>query len=429
VNRKRRGRHEGTIRKRADGRWEARREIGITADGKRRQLIRYAKTKAEALQALAAAGVAPRPAAAPNSTLSGYLSEWLSRVRLSNRISTFKLREATVRNHISPHIGGVRLRDVGPNHLANLFQLLERRHIGRPTILTVYSVLVSALNCAVQEGRLTSNPAAASAKPRVERREIIVWSREQAIAFLLAAESSQYYALFVLAITTGMRQGEIFALSWSDVDFDNKTIWVRHTLTEDARGELVVGPVKTDSSRRIVALPEGAVGALRAHKQKCLSGGTLSAYVFTTSARSSSGDRSFLRKSNFVRREFAPILKRAGVPKIPFHGLRHISNSLLLSSGISINVVAQRMGHATTRTTLDLYGHVLPHGQEQAAKAVQEMFATAIGGQAVVNAPPTRPGRDKKKTRASLRGAGSGVVEVRRLELLTPYMRSKCSTS
>lgn len=361
---KRRGRHEGTLRKRADGRWEARRELGISADGKRHQVIRYGKTKSEALAALAGAGVAARPAAAANITLSEYLSEWLCGVRISNRPATYKLREASVRNHISQYIGGVRLRDLATHHIGNLFRSLEAAGVGRPTILTVHNVLIAALNCAVREGRLTSNPASATAKPRVERREIVVWSRDLALAFLAEAASSPYYALFVLALTTGMRQGELFALSWGDIDFDNGTLFVRYGLTENADGQLAVGPLKTDSSRRAIALPEVAITALRAHKQSCLAEGRLAPYVFTAQGRSA-GERSFLRKSNFIRREFAPLIERARVPRVPFHGLRHIANSLLLSSGVSVNVAAQRMGHSTTRTTLDRYGHVCPTGKKR----------------------------------------------------------------
>ena len=427
MSKKRRGRHEGTVRQRRDGRWEARREVGIGENGKRIQIVKYGKTKTEALARVAAEGLAPRRNTTGNLSLAEYLAIWLERVRLSNRPATFKLRESTIRNHVNPVIGGCRLRDVRPENVIRLLQYHSRANTGKATQLAIFAVLSTALNDACREGLIVENPIAKCPKPKVERGEMHVWTAEQALTFLATTKTSPYHALFVLALATGMREGELFALKWDDVDFGRNSIFIQHTLTETLDGKLALTPPKTKSSRRRVIIPPFAAEVLKQHRDARILDGTYSDVVFTV--RSRSGGRAFLRKSNFLRREYQPLLKQSGVPVLPFHGLRHVANSLLLDSGVSVNVVAERMGHSSTRTTLDLYGHVLPNGQDEAAAKVQRIFEKSTGGTPVVK-PPSGPLPIRmKKTRAPYRGAGPYVVEVSGLEPLTPYMRSKCSTS
>jgi integrase len=163
-----------------------------------------------------------------------------------------------------------------------------------------------------------------------------------------------------------MREGEIFALTWANIDLENAQLFVEATLTEDENGKLVRTEPKTDASKRVVALSPKTVEALRDHRRNTAG---FQGYVFTT------GDGvSPLRKSNFISRDFRPLLKRAGLPPITFHSLRHVANSVLLKHGASPLEAAERLGHTDTRMTLDTYGHVLSGSQTALASRLDEMF-------------------------------------------------------
>jgi len=215
-----------------------------------------------------------------------------------------------------------------------------------------------------------------------------------------------------------MGQSELFGLQWEHVNLGDAFVSVVQALVEGDSGLKLSAP-KTRSSVRRVDIPEIAVRALGAHKSATQ---RESGSVFLSS------DGSPIRKSNFLRRVFKPLLDVARVPAIRFHALRHTANTLLISSGIGPNVVAERMGHSSTRMSLDTYGHVLGGSQRAAADKLDVLFASD-GGQVVVKEATIAPPLANRKTRAATNDADFQLVEMRRLELLTPYMRSKCSTS
>ena len=165
-----------------------------------------------------------------------------------------------------------------------------------------------------------------------------------------------------LAITTGLRQGELLGLQWDDVDFDGAALHVRHTLHE-LNGRLWIGEPKTRRARRQVDLPTIAIAALQDHQERMLIEGHPHGLVFRDTRRGP------LRKSNLVRRSFLPLLKRAGLPAIRFHDLRHTAATLLLAQGVHPKIVQERLGHSQISLTLDTYSHVLPGmGREAASK-------------------------------------------------------------
>ncbi len=173
--------------------------------------------------------------------------------------------------------------------------------------------------------------------------------------------------LWVVALSTGMRQGELFGLRWSDIEFDPGCITVRRSLDE-TRGTFMVKETKTKGARRI-DLPPHAVAVLQAHRKAMLAEGHIDAPVFCAPGGN------WLRKSNVCRRDFVPAMKRAGVPVIRFHDMRHTHASLLLQAGVNVKVVAERLGHSSPTVTMNTYAHVLPTMQ----KAAVEQFAKLFG--------------------------------------------------
>jgi len=368
----RRARGDGTIRKLASGRYEARLTLGYDANGKRKRKNLYAESE-EALrvkimreQQLLVAK--PRYYAdAERITVAAFLTEWVeTEVKSENRYATYLLREGTCRNHIVPHIGSLKLSQVEDDHIRGLLRALQRQGVGTRTRQVAHATLRRAFAIAMRDKLIPTNPVATVERPKGVRTKHI-FSEKEALVFLSAAKGHSYEALYVLALTTGMRQGELFALDWSDVDLQRAALRVQATLVEDADGKLIRGEPKTASSRRIVDLPNVAVEALKEHRTRTHG---FEGFVF----RDSIGGP--LRKSNFLRRYFYPLLKRAELPRITFHALRHVANSILLARGANIRLLADRLGHATTRTTLEHYSHVLTGAQREAAQTLDTVFGT-----------------------------------------------------
>jgi integrase len=421
VQRKRRGRHEGGVHKRKDGRWEARWEVGIGSDGRRNRECVYGKSKQEVIEKMlrAKAGVGPdTPEKRSRQTLEDFLEGWLSGVKIANRRATYDLRRRLMKNHVNPLIGGQSLRSLTTGHITSLLVRLKGKNVGERTVQQVYVTLKTALNQAVAQNLISRNPCLGCPKPRIARKAIQIWSVEELTAFLKCAQKTDYYALFVLAVFAGMRQGELFALQWENISLDHAFLSVVWTLTE-CDGGLTLTEPKTQSSVRRIDLPNFAVDALRQRQGEQKKG-----FVFAAEGGKP------LRKSNFIRRVYHPLMDEAGVPKIRFHSLRHTANSILAMEGTGANVLAERMGHSSTRMTLDQYGHVLPGSQRQAADRLEHVFGNSMfGGQSVVKAVEVATDLPNQDARKSLRRRHFGLVEMRGLEPRTPYMRSKCSTS
>jgi integrase len=204
----------------------------------------------------------------------------------------------------------------------------------------------------------------------------------QARTLLDAARGDRLEALSVLAVATGMRRGELLALTWADIDLNEATLRVTATLQRTAAGFMRAEP-KTARSRRLVLLTPAAVTSLRERRRHCIAerlraGGAWDdrwGLVFsTTTGRPIDG-------SNLISRSFGPLVARAGVPRVRFHDLRHTCATLLLSKGVHAKVVSDLLGHSTIAITLDTYSHVLPPMQRQAAEAMAGILdGTALGG-------------------------------------------------
>jgi len=353
-------------------------------------------------------------------TLTTYLTAWLNALEV--RPNTFRLRQHLIEKHIVPHIGTRALGSLTSDDVRFLLHRWKDDQVGAVTQRAAFITLSGALNIALREEKIYRNPCATVPTPKTRRPEIVVLDGTQAVKLLRAASDLDERALVALAITTGMRQGEIFGLYWEDIDLDSGTLTVRKSLTEDIEGRLVRTEPKTAKSRRTICLPKLALQSLVALKS---SRELRSGFVFT------SPDGSPLRKSNFIRRVFKPLLKAAELPDVTFHSLRHTANSLLIEAGEDPLAIAGSLGHADTRMMFERYGHLFSHTARRVAETADRLFAQLDANcrTTVVDAADRFGKPRKPKPRTVNNDAGLDVVEMRRLELLTPYMRSKCSTS
>lgn len=374
---KRRGNGEGSIYQRADGQWVGTVSLGYGADGKRRRRTVYGKTKKEVQDKLAELQHQSRTGTLANAskmTVAVYLDRWLSEsARVKVRGSTLESYERVVRIHIKPAIGHLALQKVTALDIESVYSAMEKAGKAPRMRQYAHAILRRSFKIAVRWKLLTVNPCDAVESPTVPRNEIKPLDSKETAQFLEAASVDRLSALYVLAITTGLRQGELLGLQWADIDLDRATLSVRRTLLFTKYG-IQIGEPKTDRGRRLVTLPSIAVEALRDHRKRMVAEGWAGAeWVFC----SSTGGH--IWRGDLREHSLAKILKRAGLRHIRFHDLRHTAATLLLGEGVHPKVVQERLGHSTISLTMDTYSHVLPSMQSVAVEKLDKLFGNAAG--------------------------------------------------
>ena len=287
--------------------------------------------------------------------------------------STFERYEQLSRVHVLPTLGKVELKKLTPAHVQSLYRAKLDEGLAERTVEYIHATLRKALSQAVKWQLVPRNVAEAVTAPRHCKREMMDFDREQARRLLDAASGDRLEALYVLAVTTGLRQGELLGLKWTDLDLEEGTLSVRRSLRVDKDGAHYTEG-KRDRSRRRIELGAGTVGALRSHRKRQLEERVRSAGLWENhDLVFCQKDGRPIRRRN-LEREFYKLLRRAGLPKITFHGLRHTCASLMLLNNTSAKVVSEMLGHADVAFTLKVYSHVLPGMQRNAADGMDEML-------------------------------------------------------
>lgn len=305
-------------------------------------------------------------------TVGDYLDRWMKDVEGTVRESTHQRYGYAVGPHLKPALGKIKLKDLGPAQVRWFYRDRLDSGLAPASVHKLHVVLHKALKAAVADGLIPRNVTAGIKLPKLSREEIDPLSREESRCLLEAAKGERLEALYVLALHTGMRQGEILALKWDNVDLEAGTLRVRRTLTKTGK-VYAIGEPKTRNSRRVIRLTAAAVGALRTHLSRQLEEmermGSLyqpGGLVFATEAGT------IINPSNLRNRSLKPLLKAAGLRPVRFHDLRHTCATLLLSKNVNPKIVSEMLGHASVSITLDVYSHLMPDMQEKAAKALGE---------------------------------------------------------
>ena len=371
---RKRGNGEGSITRRKDGLYMARYTVQ-TATGTKRKTL-YGKTRNEVSEKLTKA-MADRDDGlvfdADNLKVGEYLERWLVDSVLDTvRPTTYERYEQIVRIHVRPALGSVKLKNLTPVHVRGLYREKLEAGLSARTVQYIHVTLHKALKQAVQDGLIPRNATEAVKAPQVRREEMRPLSAEQVKVLLEVARGDRLEALYVLAIHTGLRQGELLGLKWEDVDLESGTLRVRRTLVTAKGGPVLTAP-KTKGSRRSVKLTQGAVEALRSHLKHQLQEIDRAGSLWRENGlmfASESGeplDRRYLTSCRYKA-----LLKRAELPMIRFHDLRHTCATLLLSKNVNPKIVSEMLGHASIAITLDTYSHVLPNMRDQAAAAMED---------------------------------------------------------
>ena len=365
------------ITKRKDGRYMARYTVH-TPDGPKRKTIygkRYKDVEKKLNEARANAdkGIVHDD---ENMTAGAYLTRWVEdSAKHAVKATTYRSYESHIRRHIVPTLGRIRPKNLTPAHVQSLYAAKLGEGMKPSSVRRTHAVLHRALEKAVKFNLIPANPASKVDPPKVRQEELTPLSAKQANKFLEVAhnEGDRFEALYVLALTTGLRIGELLGLRWSDIDIENRRLRVSRQVQrgEAGSGEGLVFTEPKAASRRTVDFPARTVEALKRHRKRQLeeklkTGGAYedNGLVFATSLGTP------FRPEPVTQHSFKLLLERAGLLDIRFHDLRHTYATLLLARGVHPTYVQKSLGHSSIAMTLDRYSHWMPSMGRATAEAI-----------------------------------------------------------
>jgi integrase len=380
----------GTIRQRADGRWEARYTLGRDpGTGKQVQKSVYGSSQAEVRRKLAQA-IAEIDSGiyqAPNKiTVSAWMQEWLTTF-CEGKIKplSYQTYAGLIRNHINPAIGAVALQALKGAHIQKLYNGMTKSGLSGKLVRNVSAVLHKALDMAIKQGIIRTNPCDGAELPKVERHEIKPLADDEIPLFLSAIDPSPMRNAYALCLFAGLREGECLGLSWKQVDFQKGRITISQQLQQSKTNgcRYYIAPSTKSGKPRVIDPPPIAFEYLRAEKarqaENRLKAGT---------AWSNPDDLVFTNElgRHYVILTFYKNFKRIaasiGRPDARPHDLRHTAATVAIASGADIKSVQDMLGHATASFTLNVYAHTSERMMKDTAARMQSYYdGIAVGGQ------------------------------------------------
>jgi integrase len=348
----------------------------ICASNHRLRRVQHTACCARRTRANVARMLAESPSAAEDLLVSDYFDQWLAHVRTRVRIKTWEGYEALLRLHVRPRLGELLLGEVTPLHLQRLYGELMagERPLSGGSVLNLHLVLTQAFGQAVRWDLIVRNPTAGAQPPRPRRSEPVVVDQALAHRLLEVVANTPCGLAAAIALGTGMRRGEILALRWIDLESDLSVAYVRRSVHPTREGLAYELP-KTKRSRRAVVLPEYLRVMLQSERDARARCKDLESEVRHDLVVVDAEGRPMHPDS--LSGGWRRALRYAGLPPVRFHDLRHAHATLMLQQGIHPKIVSERLGHSSIGITLDTYSHVLPSMQEDAARAVNEIFGAA----------------------------------------------------
>ena len=372
----------GNIRQRSKASWELHYDLPSDDTGRRHQrteTVRGTRRDAERvlrerLTALENGGYIPKD----KETLGQFLQRWMETYAATNTtIRTQHGYQGYINRYIVSTIGAISLQSLTARHIQGLYAGMLERGLSATTVVQLHRILRESLSHAVRWGILTRNMADAVTTPRIQRKEIEMWDADTINQFLQSAKGSRFRDLYHLAVLTGMRRSELCGLKWENVDLIRGRLSVVATLHRITGKGLIEGQPKTARSRRSIALAPDAVSLLHSTRgrqmEEQLDAGDLwqnLGYVFTQADGTPVAP-------DMVTYDFCAIVRKNKLPHLTFHGLRHAHATLMLTAGVHLKIVSERLGHSNIAVTADTYSHVLPGLQEAAALVVEERLSSA----------------------------------------------------
>lgn len=354
---------QGTVRLRSDGRWEGRHIVGYDENGKAKQKSVLAKTKAECVEKLKKLQEEYTEVASfkvkPDMRFGDWMNYWYeNHCKPSIRPTTQKGYEEWIYVHAIPGLGHIPLNKLTQADCQKF--LNEMKANGRKThrdtkgpemaersVRSCYHVIRMALDRAIKDGLIKKNPILGVKLPPPEQKEMKVLSKEEIQRFLIQAKAEGMYELFLLELTTGLRRGEILALTWDDLNFETGELHISKQVTP-VGGKNIISEPKTKAAFRTIILPPVMVGLLREYRKE-----VFSPLMFPSRIKPNQPI-----DPSYVRKRLQQILERADCKKVRFHDLRHSCASLLLANDVPLKQIQEWLGHSDIGTTANIYSHL-----------------------------------------------------------------------
>ena len=381
---KKRANGEGSIRKRKDGRWEGRYTAGHdpeTGNAIYKNVLgrSQAEVKEKLKQAIGEIQALDITKAG-KYTVGEWMEVWFQDyAKIKVRPSSHQTYQGYIHNHIRPNIGDIPLEKLTSLDLQKFYKKLlaqgrvdrveakgQPKGLSAKTVRNIHQILSSALKLAQGQRLILANPAEGCALPRVEHQEMKNLTTVQLASFFREARDSGVFELYYLELATGLRRGELLGLKWEDIDLERGDLRVRRQVSR-INGEVVEAPLKTKNAYRTLPLAEDTVSVLREQRKKVGN----SHWVFPSPNGGPISPDSVLHMLHRV-------LKRAGLPKVRFHDLRHTFATLALQNGVDVKTVSGMLGHFSAGFTLDTYAHITSAAQRQAAQTMGSVLAETL---------------------------------------------------
>ena len=381
---KRRANGEGNLRKRKDGRWEGRYTASHDPEtGKAIYRNVLGRTQAEARaklkQAIEEAKIVDQTKA-KKYTVGEWMDVWFENyAKVKVRPSSHQTYRGYIDNHIKPNIGKIPLSKLTSLELQKFYKKLlssgrveriesekQSKGLSPKTVRNLHQIIASAMKLAREQKLIAVDPTDGCALPKVEHREMKTLPVEQLASFLREAKESGVFELYYVELATGLRRGELLGLKWEDLDLDRDNLRVKRQVAR-INGEVVEAPLKTKNAYRTLPLAKDTVDVLNQQKKKV----GASPWVFP-------GPTGGPMSPDSVLHMLHRVLKRAGLPRVRFHDLRHTFATLALQNGVDVKTVSGMLGHYSAGFTLDTYAHVTTSAQRQAAEAMEHVLSSSL---------------------------------------------------
>jgi integrase len=383
---RRRGKGEGAVYRRAnDGLWVGMLDLGVM-EGRRRRKTVYGQTEREVLQKLNTLRTAHDRGIdllAPSLTVGQWLDAWLSDIKGfdGTRPRTLTLYKGLTERYVKPVIGNVRLDKLTPAHVQQLVTQTRNSTTSRGTppsaslLRHVYKLIRNALGDAFRMELVTRNVATQVKAPPLNTKRRLGLDLAEAKRLLEVIDGERLEALYVLALTTGLRRGELLALRWDDIDLRSRQLHVRRAM-QRVDGKLQIAEPKTSSARRTVVLSHFAVRHLQEHKKRQAAERLALGDAWREHGLVFASTIGTPIEPRNVNRRWDELRQRADLDGLRLHDLRHGCATFLLAQGVPARAIMDVLGHAEIGVTMNTYAHVLPVLRQEAADAIDELFGT-----------------------------------------------------
>ena len=375
---------QGTVRERKDGRWEGRIVIGYDENGLPKTKSVTAKSKTECIEKLEKLkdeiGFVRKEKVKRDMPFGEWIDFWYQNYcKMRIKESTQEGYETRIYGHIIPKIGKIPLNELTQNDLQKFYNNLKkdgrlkyREQLGNGLsgrfVRGCHANCRTALQKAVEEGLIKTNPAIGCKIPPKKSKEKQVLTKDEIQRFLIQAKYDGYFKIFLVALSTGLRRGETMALKWIDIDFATGQLKVRRQVRR-SKGRLVITEPKTDESIRTIILPQSLVNILKEYKE------TVNSEWLFPSPRIDG----MPRDPGSVYSKMKLVLERAECKIVSFHDLRHTFATTALANGMDIKTLSTILGHVSSKTTLDIYLHSTEEMKQQAAEKINARFSKNTG--------------------------------------------------